>query len=75
MEYRRMVEFSKNVPIPPPTSRGKDIYEIKNMAIGDSFEGGSAAKQAISGYKMRHPTFAYTTRRIENGLWRIWRTA
>jgi len=53
-------------------------WPIKYMKPGESFVVGNPqdrdrVRQAMSKYKTFHPGFEYTTKKIEDGKYRIWR--
>lgn len=78
-------KIEKNVPMPEIHS-GKGIfrkYPFRDMKVGDSFfvpktalsDGSNSVRYAASYFKIRHPGYDFTVRKVENpDGWRIWRT-
>jgi hypothetical protein len=67
------MQIEKNVPV-PPAGRSK-IEIINDMEIGDSvlcetYEQAMSLRDAL-----RYRGLKYTTRKIENQGWRVWRLA
>jgi hypothetical protein len=67
------MQIEKNVPV-PPAGRSK-IEIINDMEIGDSvlcrtYEQAMSLRDAL-----RYRGLKYTTRKIENEGWRVWRLA
>ena len=67
------MQIEKNVPV-PPAGRSK-IEIINDMDIGDSvlcetYEQAMSLRDAL-----RYRGLKYTTRKIENEGWRVWRLA
>ena len=67
------MQIEKNVPV-PPAGRSK-IERINDMEIGDSvlcetYEQAMSLRDAL-----RYRGLKYTTRKIENEGWRVWRLA
>ena len=67
-------DIRNDVPIPPLKGKGTTVYPFKKMEVGDSFTGPRGATIAAAYYKKRH-IWDYTSRKLQDGTYRIWRTA
>ena len=73
--------FEKDIPVPKSSYRRSKYYWVGEMEINDSFTCTHKQYNAIRQLVMnkRAPWlpegFKLETRKIENGLYRIWRTA
>ena len=67
------IKIEKGVPM--PKSRYAD-WPFARMKVGDSFEwdgDATALRQAASQYSRRKPPFKYTSRKISDTAYRVWR--
>ena len=67
------MQIEKNIPVPP--ARRSKIEIVSDMNIGDSvlcdtYEQAMSLRDAL-----RYRGLKYTTRKIENEGWRVWRLA
>jgi len=67
------MQIEKNVPV-PPAGRSK-IEIINDMEIGDSVLCGTYEQAMSLRDALRYRGLKYTTRKIENQGWRVWRLA
>jgi len=67
------MQIEKNVPV-PPAGRSK-IEIINDMEIGDSVLCGTYEQAMSLRDALRYRGLKYTTRKIENEGWRVWRLA
>ena len=70
------MKIEKDIPIPEDLT---PTYPFAKMEVGDSVtqagEAGKRLAQAARVYAARHPDWNCTTRKLDNGATRVWRTA
>lgn len=74
-----MIKIEKNIPAPQNHKRGgpgrKYLYPFHEMEVGDSFiaEKDSVCSSAIAFAKRNGGKVKFTTMRLPNGTFRVWR--
>lgn len=80
MTHRRRIQFETNIPPPKRRTRHRQwIDEFFKLKVGQSFKvwgfAGKAMSASLSYHKKRGNLEGreFTTRQIEEGVWRCWR--
>ncbi len=70
------IVVEKNVPIPPTHDRGNKKYPFHTMEVGDSFVTETAnVYNSVRFYVRKNPDKEFTSRKVGENQWRVWRTA
>jgi hypothetical protein len=70
------ITIEKNVPIPKTHERGNKKYPFDEMDVGDSFTCDTPnINNSVRFYAKRNEGKKFTTRKVGEAQWRVWRTA
>jgi hypothetical protein len=69
------IEIEKDVPIPADHERGTRKYPFHTMEVGDSFATDTAnIYNSVRFFVRKNPDKAFTSRKVGENQWRVWRT-